>query len=416
MPQPPGWLAFFGVGQAAHIAPVVVADEHDDVVGHAQTLVVVVLYFFVEGPYLGRLGSLLTGGPSDDFALVVDDFLEQGHVGFLAHGFVAVAAHAYCDHVLRVLGALYAFGEESVDGLLVGVVVPLSVFFAVAGPLLVVARHWLVVASAHYHAHLVGRAAVFGVVGIECPSPHGGPQEVAAQAQNKFKHTGVEAMVAVVGAVGVLHPAGQARSLIVEENAAILHGGLAGGVAAVVDGGVDAVARGHVGPVVPGRHTELLGELVDAVDGAAAVAAGHNEGLVDAGHGVGHDGDDIFFVAALELGQVEGLVLQQGLEGGTVVGAGHDDAAALGLGGQLGVLAAHAAEVGGEVGGGDAHGRIFGGVNIDCGGLPCLKQHEAAGSYAVVSHAGMVDGRRPGGRESEHCTCQDVSESVIHDV
>jgi hypothetical protein len=33
--------------QTAHVAPVIIAQEHGDIVGHSQTCVIVVLYLFI---------------------------------------------------------------------------------------------------------------------------------------------------------------------------------------------------------------------------------------------------------------------------------------------------------------------------------------------------------------------------------
>ena len=89
------------------------------------------------------------------------------------------------------------------------------------------------VRCSHYHAHVIGGLGVLGVIGIECPVPHGGPHKVTAQPQYQFKALGVELMAAALCAECVLYPCGQARSLIVQEYAAVCYCGLACGVCAL---------------------------------------------------------------------------------------------------------------------------------------------------------------------------------------
>ena len=165
-----------------------------------------------------------------------------------------------------------------------------------ACPLLVVTGHRLVVAGADDDAHGVGGLHVLRVVGIESPAPHGRPQEVTLQAEYQFEHLLVETVVAVVGAERVLDPRRQAGCLVVEEDAAIAHGGFAVGVFAALDVCLAVLLDGHVGPVVPGRHAQLLRQLVDAVDRAALVAAGNDNLLAD---GL----DDVLLQAAFQVGQ-----------------------------------------------------------------------------------------------------------------
>ncbi len=133
------------------------------------------------------------------------------------------------------------------------------------------------VGSAHNNAHFIGRFAVFRVVGIESPSPHGGPHEVSFETENEFEHLFVEAVVAIVGAKGVFHPRCEARCLVVEEDAAVLYGRFSIGEIAVFDEYAVVMSHGNVGPVVPRRHANLSRQLINAIDGASAVAAGNHQ-------------------------------------------------------------------------------------------------------------------------------------------
>ena len=121
-----------------------------------------------------------------------------------------------------------------------------------------VARHGLVVRSAHYHAHGIGSCAVLGVVGVKRPRPHGGPHKVATQTQDEFEHSGIELVVAIVSAIRVLYPSGKTRSLVVEEYAAIFHSRLTRGIAPALYRHVRMPRHRGVGPVIPRRHPYLL--------------------------------------------------------------------------------------------------------------------------------------------------------------
>ena len=266
-------LAFLCCRHSAHIAPVVVAEQHNDVVGHFHSLVIIVEHLFIERPHLWGLVCRLARHFLYDAPLVLYDGLQQACVGILRHCLVAVAAHSDGHHVLGSLHAFYAVAEELVEILLVGGVVPCSVFFPVACILLMVACHWLVMAGAHDDTHLVCCAAVLRVVGIEGPTPHGRPHEVSAQTQYQFEHLGVETVVAVVGSPCVFHPRGEAWRLVVEEQSAVAHCRFAVGVGSFAHIYIIMVWRWDISPPVPGRHTYLARQFVNAVDGASAVAS-----------------------------------------------------------------------------------------------------------------------------------------------
>ena len=159
-------LGGFGVGHDADVAPVVVAEQEDDVVGHLHAHLIVLLHLLVEGPDLRHVLGLLARGLGDEAALMGHDALHEGHVGLVGHRLIAVAAHTDGDDVLGVLHALDARTPEADQLVAVGVVVP-GAASAYTGPLLVGLGAGLVVAGAHDDAHVVGGAQVLGVVGIE---------------------------------------------------------------------------------------------------------------------------------------------------------------------------------------------------------------------------------------------------------
>ena len=292
---------------AAYVAPVVVADEYHHVVRHAESGVVVVLHLLIECPHLRGLLGRLARHVLYNLALVVDDALHQLGVGLVAHGLVAVATHADGHNVLGAVHALDTLAEELVELRLIGLVVPSAPLTAMTGILLMVAGHRLVVRGAHHNAHPVGGLAILRVVGIEGPTPHGGPHHVALQAENQLEHLLIEAVVAVVGAPRVLHPRRQARSLVVEEDATELDGRLAVRVRTFYNVGLGMLGNGHVSPPIPRRHAQLAAQLVDAVDGASAVAAGNHQLAIDGG-------DDKLLALTLQVGKLQAvnvLVLAQ---------------------------------------------------------------------------------------------------------
>ena len=270
-------LAFLGCGHTAHVTPVVVAEQHDDIIGHTHSLVIVVHNLLVQCPYLRGLLCLLAGDFFDNFALVGNNLFEQSGVSLLAHSLVAVTAHSYSHYVIGAFHTLYTLAEELLYHLLVGVVVPCTVFIAVARPFLMVACHRLVVRRAYDDTHVVGSLLVERGVGIESPSPHCRPEHVSAQAQYKLKHLGIELMTAVLGLEGVLNPRRETWSLVVEEQAAIAHCRLAVGIYTFIYIYVLMLCHWHIGPPIPWRHTYLTREFVESVDGSAIVAARDEE-------------------------------------------------------------------------------------------------------------------------------------------
>ena len=136
------------------------------------------------------------------------------------------------------------------------------------------------VRGAHHDAVFIGQTRALGIVVVEGVVPHRRPEEVAAQSQDQLEDVHVH--LAVDAAELLLRPTGERRRLVVEEDAAVFHR------RAIVDQShrthVDGVAMHsrHVGPPVPGRHADLLRQLVDAVDRAALVAAGDDQRALDA--------------------------------------------------------------------------------------------------------------------------------------
>ena len=270
-------LAFLGCGHTAHVAPVVVAKQHYDIIGHTHTLVVVVHNLLIQSPNLRCFLGLLASDLLDNLALVGYNLFKQSCVSFLAHSLVAITTHTDSHDVVGAFHTFDTLTEELLDHLLVGVVVPCTVFIAVARPFLMVACHRLVVRRAYDDTHVVGSLLVERVVGIESPSPHCRPEHVSAQAQYKLKHLGIELMTAVLGLEGVLNPRRETWSLVVEEQSAIAHCRLAVGIYTFIYIYVLMLCHWHIGPPIPWRHTDLTREFVESVDGSAIVAARDEE-------------------------------------------------------------------------------------------------------------------------------------------
>ena len=282
-------------GQAAQVADIVVGEEQGDVVRHLEAGVVVFLDLGEQGPQLRHLALVDAALFRDDLLLVADDLLDHFLVRFqparVRHGDVAVAAHAHRHDAFIGPVAAHAVGEEAFEAGLVAQVIPfaVAVILAVRGPLLVRPYHRFVVAGAHDDAVGVGQARVVRVVLVEGAAPHRRPQVVGAQAQQQLEHVRIH--LGVEAAEFRARPAGQRRFLVVDEDAPVLdgrrplHPGARQGVQR------RPVAGRDVGPPMPRRHADLFGDLVDAVDGAALVAAGDHQGPFDARDRLFNGGD-----------------------------------------------------------------------------------------------------------------------------
>ncbi len=138
-------------------------------------------------------------------------------------------------------------------------------------------------------------AGVGGIVFGEGVVPHGGPQVVALHAQDDFEDFGVEGAVEVRGRAagdGVFAEFGadpeiEVGLFVIEEDAAVFDAGLTLLILAGENVERGLVIGRDVGPPVPRGDADLFGEVVNAEDRAALVAAGDDQGAVDAGQGVG---------------------------------------------------------------------------------------------------------------------------------
>ena len=213
--------------QAAQIADIVVRQHQRHVVGDLQPGVVIFIDFGEQHPHLRHLVRGFAHPLGDDPALVRDDRLEQLDVGLEAAGAlqrdIAIAAHADRDDDFAGAVAGDALVEEFADARLVGRIVPcaIAVRVVMVGPFLVRAHHRLVMRRPHHDAIGIGERRIGRIVDRKRVVPHRRPQVIGAQPQQQLEQLAVECGVHPAELLG--GPAGQARRLVVQEDAAILH-------------------------------------------------------------------------------------------------------------------------------------------------------------------------------------------------
>ena len=392
--EPPAALPrpFGRGGKLADIAPVVVGEEDGHVVRDAEAEVVILLDLLIQGPYLRPFRGGPPGHFANDLPLVLDNGFQEFDVvrllAFLAQGGVAVPAHADGDEVLRILGALDTFREELGEHFLVRGIVPGAAGTASPGPFLMVPCHRLVMGRAHDDAHLVGRAAILGIVGVEGPSPHRRPHKVGPQAQQELENARVEAVVAVVRPVGVLHPGSKARGFVVEEDAAVADTGLGDCIGPGRQGDVRTVGDGHIGPVIPGRDAHLLRNLVDTVNGSAHIRARNDDNVTV-------HAQDIGLVLPIQGRGVDAPFRREPLDKRTVLRAGVKGAGAL----RRRLDAAYAGEVLPQRLRCDEDARLVDRVCDHGGGNAFFHEGEPAGSRVALGEARMIEGSGRNGEE-----------------
>ncbi len=395
-----GAFAFFGGGEAADVAPVVFSPEEGDVVGHAEALLVIPLDFFIETPGLRDLRYVGIDDVGEDFALDINDL--GGEVGADGLAAVVFGAEAHGKNAFVVFIALDAIAPEIFERRALGdiVVVPVAGLFAFAPvPFFLGAEHGLLVAGAHDDAVFVGEFCVFKIIFVEGVVPHGGPHVVAVEAEEEFEDFGVELVAVVGGAGGALagdfgvffggdgaelfaDPVGKVGGFVVEKDAAVFDAGLAVNVAAGFDEEGIVVLRGDIGPVMPGGDADLFGEIVDAVNGAAFVAAYDDEGALDARERIGDRLGDVGFPLAGDGGGVELFFADEAVdEGGFAEGADEDSGFGEGffVVGERRGAGGDGGDVGLQIGGGAGDAGEIVGVDVEGGGGGVLDDGEAVG-------------------------------------
>ena len=301
--------AFGGRRQATQIADIVVRQHQRHVVGDLQPGIVIFIDFGEQHPHLRHLFGGLAHALGDDAPLVGDDAFEQFDVGLDTAGAlqrdIAVAAHPDRHDDLVFAIADDPLAEEFGDRRPVGRIVPraVAIVLAVVGPFLVRAHHRLVMRRAHHDAELLGERSVRRIVDRERIVPHRRPQVIGPQPEQQLEQLAVELRVHPAEFLG--GPARQARGLVIQEDAAILHRGRSLHIAATRDAQVCLLHDGHVGPPIPGRHADHPRQVVRAIDRTTLVATDDHQRLDDARQRVGDRLDDERFPCAADAGDVE---------------------------------------------------------------------------------------------------------------
>ena len=362
-------IAFLCLRYAAHIAPVIIAQKNEHIIRHRHTLVVILQYLLIQSPYLRRFLGRTLGHFLDNAPLVLHDILQELGVGLSTHRLVTITTHTNGNQVFCSLCPLNTLTEELIECLLVFLVIPRTVLFAMASPFLMVPSHGLMVGCTDNNAHFIGQFTVLGVVSIESPAPHGRPQEITLQTENQLKHFLVEIMTAVIGAEGVLHPRRQTRSLVVDEDSTVSNHGLSIGENAVFDKNLIMMNNGNICPIIPGRHAQLLRQFIDAKDGASAVAACNDELLTDGC-------DDVFLELTLQRLSIDFLGFHQLVDGCRMTD-GSDDNVSISSRREGDLSTAHLLQVGLQVPCSNAHAFQVVTVIMDLNGIVVIQQNVA---------------------------------------
>lgn len=82
-------------------------------------------------------------------------------------------------------------------------------------------HHWLMMGSSHDNTISIGQCGILRVVLVEGGSPHGWPEIVGLQTQQKLKQVGVH--LGIQSSELPRSPSAKRRPLVIDENAAILH-------------------------------------------------------------------------------------------------------------------------------------------------------------------------------------------------
>src|SRR5690606_38207829 len=369
---------FFSPRQAAHVAPVVIAQQHDNIIGHPQPHIKITLYFLVYRPNLGSFFGCFSGYFFDNLPLVFDDFLQKFNIILItrhilvvfafraAHWSIAIAAHTDGDQVFGARSPLNPLTEKAVYHFLIRTVIPRPVLLSLPGPLLMVAGHWLVVGGPDDDPRLMGRLAVFRIVRVEAPAPHSWPEEVAPQTEDQFEHAGIKPVVTVPGSVRIEYPSGQTRRFVIQEYTSVFHCRFSRRVTASGNGQILLEDYRDIRPVVPRRHAYLLGQFVYTVYRPPFVAAGNHQRFFHSRQWIVDYRHQVFFVFVFQFSTVYLLFLYQ-LVDVTALQCTHDDQpAAIGPKDKGRTIARYPTEIFLEVPGSDRHPPLVVFIDQNC--------------------------------------------------
>ena len=102
---------------------------------------------------------------------------------------------------------------------------------------------------------LVGKFGIDRIIGIKCPSPHGGPQKVSFQSKDKFKDMFIKFMVESTKIF--VDPSRKCRSLVIDKDTPVSDGWFSITVPARQDIQCLFLRDRDICPPVPGRYTHL---------------------------------------------------------------------------------------------------------------------------------------------------------------
>ena len=276
------------------------------------------------------------------------------------------------------------------------------------------AHHGFVMGGSDDHAVLIRHHGVERVVVGERLAPHGGPQIVALEPQGQFEHAGVE--MVVEAAEGLVDPAVQGRVLVVQENAAISHAG-AVGAAAGQDVQVALTGHGNVGPPDPGRDAHALGQIIDAIDGAAHVRSGDDQRPVHARRRIVDHLLDKGLPLAGHVRDVQTAVGDQGVDDGVAAQGSDDDRQPLPrLMVERRGRTGHPLQIAAQIGGGAQQARVVAGIGAHHGGAARGDQGEGvAGRGAGADRArGLAGGSGQGRAEPQKTKGQKARHETRH--
>ena len=296
---------FLSIRKSAHMTEVVIAKHHDDIIGHLESLVIIIEHLTVECPDLWGLGGWFPGDISYDFSLFRNDLFHQPEVSLsttcIGHRTIFVTSHTDGHELVVTLAILDSLSEETFDGILVGQPVPFTVAIVLlmSNPLLLRALHRLMVRGTHHDAILISQSGILRIILIEAVAliqsvlilqdryqrlvfleraPHGRPEAVCLEAKEEFEDMGIH--LAVHAPKLISSPGGHTRELIIDEETTIFHLRLSTLHRAWL--GKDLLMLGYrrIRPPIPRRHPHLSGNLVNAIDGATHIATCHHQGTL----------------------------------------------------------------------------------------------------------------------------------------
>ena len=290
--------------QYPHIAPVVVAEQQDDVVRDPHSLFIIFLYLLIERPKLRSFIRWLSCGLFNKPSLVVDHPFQQLHIGILAHRLITITPHTDGYDVLGVFHPLYTFFPELVKFLLIGVIVPCSMAL-IPGPFLMGFRHWFMMARAHHDAHVVSSLHIERVIGIERRIPHGRPHIIPPESEHQFKNPCIKLMV-IDASIELIHPSTEARCLIVEENSSVSNSRFPIGEDSIFQEHLILFPNRSIRPIIPRTDSKLFGEFINSINCSSLIGTSNDQFAI-------REGDEKLFPFSLNLLFVEHLFLKKRL-------------------------------------------------------------------------------------------------------